>query len=1114
MSEEVEALCLSRAPFLIGVRHHSVALALAMPDLLEAAAPSTLFVELPRCFQPLAEWVGHPDTVPPIALAHATESSVTMLPLAAFSPERVAIAWAQARGIPVVFFDVLVARDEAEPSTSDAGVALLDRWDDLVEARAEGIPEDLRRAGLRVGHAVRGGQPGSRATRVREAHMRAQLEGRREGSVAVVGAAHAPALVDAPQVDATLADDVPPVREGALSLVPYANRLLDARSGYPAGIDDPGWHASRYAEGTGTVDAHLDRMAVSTARALRRSGHAASTDAAVEVVRLSRGLAALRGLAEPGRLEFREGLRAVLGGDGRGFDLAVRDVLIGHARGKLPKGAPVTGLTAAFRADLASLGLPDVPGDPEERRLEVRRNRRDRARHLLLTRAALSGIAYGSRVESVAQGGIEALAVRWRVAWTPNTDATLAVAGTTGVTVKQAASGTLSLRRARAAEDGELSFLDALSTLKAAFEADLPAAAVWFDALRRDALDDATLLGLLDYSAFLARLAAGLIPGFDPATQAAAVHSMEEERLRVARIAETRLEGLIGSEEPEDAVALVRLVLAHPGSARLAALLAKFVERAGPVMRGAAFAAQLLTELTPPEPAARWLASHVDGAAEPDTRRALSLALTGLFVGSPGLVHASPALFDALVGRIAAISDDRFLARLPALRAGFRALGGTDRDRLLEHIEEAGLVMARVDQIDPLVRAHHVELDRAAYHAARAAMGPRFDPFADDPDANDAHADDPAPDTATREAGTRGWRTPDGARLSVEDRVQLVLGRGAPSSTFGQTVALAMENPPLTAGREGVAVHARRWTEELDRLVGREVRQEVIVDRARERPDLLAHLDPEAVRPSADLLAQILEMRGSLGDGALARLRPLIKRVVEQLTRALASEIQPALRGTRTAGWSRRDNGRLHLKRTVERNLRTAYRDAEGTVRLAPDRIAFEALAHRTPPWEVTVLLDVSGSMEPSTVHTAVMAAVLAGVPWLDLRLFAFSTEVIEMTDVVQDPLELLLSVQIGGGTLIGDALAHVAATLRRPPRSLVLCVSDFADGGPPSVLFGAVRALRASGAQLLGLASLDGEGGARYDVATAERLVAAGMPIAALSPDQVARWIKEKVQP
>ncbi|HHH27052.1 MAG TPA: VWA domain-containing protein, partial [Polyangiaceae bacterium] len=452
-------------------------------------------------------------------------------------------------------------------------------------------------------------------------------------------------------------------------------------------------------------------------------------------------------------------------------------------------------------------------------------------------------------------------------------------------------------------------------------------------------------------------------------------------------------------------------------------------------------------------------------------------------------------------------SDDAFLARLPALRAGFRVLGDRDRDRLLLLLEEAGVATADVDRHDPLEHAAHVELDREAMAAVQRKMGPSFDPAADPAcgrgDTN-ARADRPEP---------RRWATPPGARLSVEDRVQLVLGRGAPRSVFGRAVAAAFEDPPLTAGREGVALNTREWAEALDRLVGSEIRHEVIAERARERPDLLALLDPRAVRPSADLLAQILDLRGSLGEGAMAKLRPLIRRVVDALTEALATEVQPALRGTRAAGWSQRDNGRLHLKRTVERNLRTAYRDAEGTVRLAPTRIAFEALARRAPPWEVSVLLDVSGSMEPSVVHTAVMAAVLAGVPWLDLRLFAFSTEVIEMTDVVHDPLELLLSVQIGGGTLIGEALAHVAATLRRPPRSLVLCVSDFADGGPPSVLLGAVRALRSSGVQLLGLASLDGKGGARYDVATAERLVAAGMPIAALSPDQVARWIKEKVQ-
>ena len=56
-------------------------------------------------------------------------------------------------------------------------------------------------------------------------------------------------------------------------------------------------------------------------------------------------------------------------------------------------------------------------------------------------------------------------------------------------------------------------------------------------------------------------------------------------------------------------------------------------------------------------------------------------------------------------------------------------------------------------------------------------------------------------------------------------------------------------------------------------------------------------------------------------------------------------------------------------------------------------------------------------------------------------------------------------------------------------------------------------RALVESGCTVLGCASLDDSGRPRYSVATAGQLVAAGMPVAALSPLELARWVGDKVR-
>jgi Mg-chelatase subunit ChlD len=161
----------------------------------------------------------------------------------------------------------------------------------------------------------------------------------------------------------------------------------------------------------------------------------------------------------------------------------------------------------------------------------------------------------------------------------------------------------------------------------------------------------------------------------------------------------------------------------------------------------------------------------------------------------------------------------------------------------------------------------------------------------------------------------------------------------------------------------------------------------------------------------------------------------------------------------------------------------------------------------------VFIAVDVSGSMERSTIYSALVAAVLHGVPALSVRLVTFSTEVIDLSDRVADPLALLLEISVGGGTDIGKGLAYVREQITVPSRSIVAVVTDFCEGGSVGRLLGEVRGLAGSGAHLLGLAALDDTGRPVYNKAIAEQVAAAGMPVAALSPAELAAWIGEKVR-
>lgn len=1035
--------------------------------------------------------------------------------------------------------------------------ALLTGWALREDAAAsDGVPElDLRR---------------ERWMRARLAEATA----RGERAAVVVGAFHAPALVrqdagkesekeagEENEEAATAADARRPA--WTTSLIPYTYALLDERSGYPAGIRDPEWQdmVLRAAGDPAALEEALTRAAVRVCAELRSLGHPSGPADAREIGRLASDLARLRGLPAAGRGELVEAVQTVLAqgepyGRGRAVARAMERVLVGTRSGRPAPQAPRSGLAPAVEAEVARLGLPgpgtDGPGPSRDLRLDPLRSDLDRRRELLLRRLTVCGVPYGEAKEVVGAGGAEALTSRWEVRWTPATAAVLTAAGVRGVTPAQAAEGVLRERRRLERDEGGPTAAQALEGLERAAECGLAELADERLGDVADVLPGAgTLPELLAGLALLDRLRAGHVPGLgvepDREARAAAVAELLTEA------AVRQVDGLTGSEDPADAHAL--LELSHradlSGGIRLADALGRLSADGSPLMRGAAGAVRVLLGHEDPRAFGDRVASWVDGATDPDSRAGLTARLGGLLTAAGPLLEAAASALEPLLTRVSELPDRAFLDRLPALRGGFDTLSPAARDRLLAAVEER-LGTARVadtDGVDPAALAAWTGADFAARETLRSlgllpapGGGPAEDvpagtepggPQSGDPDGG-------APgDTAARPGpgapatgGAAGAAAPRAADhlLAPADRWRLLLGRrtdrlppsAAPLATAldelygsgrGEGSRGDLTGPGTGGGRQAPYPGVREWSEELAALFGPGIREEVLAAAAASgRRDVLAELDADSVRPSVDLLRTVLRHAGGLPEARLAALRPLVRRLVDALTRQLATRLRPALHGTALPRPGRRPGGGLDLPRTLRTNLATARRGPDGTVRVIPERPVFRTRGRRAADWRLILVTDVSGSMEASTVWAALTASVLAGVPTLSTHFLAFSTEVIDLTGHVDDPLSLLLEVSVGGGTHIAAGLRHARELVTVPSRTLVVVVSDFEEGYPLGGLLAEVRALVGAGCHALGCASLDDTGRPRYSTSVAGRLVAAGMPVAALSPLELARWVGEKI--
>ena len=306
-----------------------------------------------------------------------------------------------------------------------------------------------------------------------------------------------------------------------------------------------------------------------------------------------------------------------------------------------------------------------------------------------------------------------------------------------------------------------------------------------------------------------------------------------------------------------------------------------------------------------------------------------------------------------------------------------------------------------------------------------------------------------------------------------------------------------------------------RWLGEVRELFPRES-IELIEKHALDRYGLTELVtDAETLRrlePNMDLLKLLLTFRGQLKGRVLDEARRIVRTVVEELKRKLENEIKNALAGK----IDRFRRGRLKVAQnldargTIRRNLKHWNSDRK---KLGIESVFFFQRISLRLPWTVVLCIDQSGSMASSVIHSAVMAGILAGLPLVNVKIVAFDTAVVDLSGHADDPVEILMSVQLGGGTDIGQAMAYCEKLVEDPRRTAVVLVSDFFEGPGPARLLRSCKRLRENGVTLLGLAALDDEANAVFDRGMADRLAATGMEIAALTPRQLAEWLAKRMR-
>jgi Mg-chelatase subunit ChlD len=305
------------------------------------------------------------------------------------------------------------------------------------------------------------------------------------------------------------------------------------------------------------------------------------------------------------------------------------------------------------------------------------------------------------------------------------------------------------------------------------------------------------------------------------------------------------------------------------------------------------------------------------------------------------------------------------------------------------------------------------------------------------------------------------------------------------------------------------------WIGEVRELFPRSV-MEMLQSHAVDRLGLTELLsDPktlESLEPNRDLLKALIAFRGRASPAVQDKIREVARKVVEETMRRLKPQFDRAFSGRRNR------LRRSQTKRLVDFDWRATIRENLKNYdpkrqRLVAERLRFTGRSRRVLPWTIVLCVDQSGSMLGSVIYAAVMAAILAALPSVEVRLVVFDTSVVDLSGEVADPVSVLMSVQLGGGTDIGRAVLYCEQRITQPSRTIFVLLSDFCEGGSIAPLIAAVRRMASARVTLIGLAALDDEAAPDYDRVNAQRLADAGMAIAALTPDRFAEWIAGVIQ-
>lgn len=260
-------------------------------------------------------------------------------------------------------------------------------------------------------------------------------------------------------------------------------------------------------------------------------------------------------------------------------------------------------------------------------------------------------------------------------------------------------------------------------------------------------------------------------------------------------------------------------------------------------------------------------------------------------------------------------------------------------------------------------------------------------------------------------------------------------------------------------------------------------------------PEMLENLEADV-----NLVAQLVALSDIMPEKTKSTARMVIKKVLDELERKLATPTRQAIQGSlnRSVRNTRPKHNEINWNLTIQKNLKHYQKDYQTII---PEKLVGYG-RKQSALREIILCIDQSGSMANSVVYSSIFAAVMASIKAVSTKMVVFDTSIVDLSEKLSDPVEVLFGIQLGGGTDINQALAYCQSLITRPSETILVLISDLIEGGSQEQMLKRAGSIVSSGVNFITLLSLSDEGAPYFDHNMATNYANLGITTFACTPE------------